>query len=102
MVPVAGPRIQVWRLDTPAGLLGGEDKTGGAEFCRGAVERGGIAGAVAGWGAGPIERVPSTESALIVLALGPPDMAGPRVLKKFGTRKTSPPVLILSARDAVD
>ena len=39
---------------------------------------------------------------LLILDLGLPDMDGMAVLKKIRTRKTSPAVLILSARDAVD
>ncbi len=46
--------------------------------------------------------VHATEYDLIILDLGLPDMDGLTVLQKIRNRKTSPPVLILSARDAVD
>ena len=57
---------------------------------------------VAGDGATGIDMVHATEYDLIVLDLGLPDMDGLAVLKKIRNRKVSPPVLILSARDAVD
>jgi two-component system OmpR family response regulator len=44
----------------------------------------------------------ATEYDLIILDLGLPDMDGLSVLQKIRNRKTSPPVLILSARDQVD
>ena len=46
--------------------------------------------------------VHATEYDLIILDLGLPDMDGLTVLQKIRNRKTSPPVLILSARDQVD
>ncbi len=39
---------------------------------------------------------------MVILDLGLPDMDGMEVLEKVRNRKVSPPVLILSARDAVD
>jgi two-component system copper resistance phosphate regulon response regulator CusR len=44
----------------------------------------------------------STDYDLVILDLGLPDVDGLTVLQKIRNRKVSPPVLILSARDAVD
>ena len=49
-----------------------------------------------------VEMAHATEYDLIVLDLGLPDIDGLSVLQKIRNRKLSPPVLILSARDAVD
>ncbi len=46
--------------------------------------------------------VHTTEYDLVILDLGLPDMDGLAVLQKIRNRKVTPPVLILSARDAVD
>jgi DNA-binding response OmpR family regulator len=79
-----------------------EDEKRIAEFLSRGLERGGYAVDVAGDGNSAIEMVHATEYDLIILDLGLPDIDGMAVLKKIRTRKTSPPVLILSARDAVD
>jgi two-component system copper resistance phosphate regulon response regulator CusR len=79
-----------------------EDEKRIADFLSRGLESGGYAVEVAGDGAAALERVHATEYDLIILDLGLPDMDGMAVLKKIRTRKTSPPVLILSARDAVD
>jgi heavy metal response regulator len=79
-----------------------EDEKRIADFLSRGLESGGYAVDVAGDGASALEMVHATEYDLIILDLGLPDMDGMAVLKKFRTRKTSPPVLILSARDAVD
>ena len=55
-----------------------------------------------GLAAHAIDMVHATEYDLIILDLGLPDMDGLTVLQKIRNRKTSPPVLILSARDQVD
>jgi two-component system, OmpR family, copper resistance phosphate regulon response regulator CusR len=44
----------------------------------------------------------STDYDLVILDLGLPDVDGLTVLQKIRNRKVSPPVLILSVRDAVD
>ena len=79
-----------------------EDEKRIADFLSRGLESGGYAVDVAGDGATAVEMVHATEYDLIILDLGLPDMDGMAVLKKIRTRKTSPPVLILSARDAVD
>jgi DNA-binding response OmpR family regulator len=79
-----------------------EDEKRIADFLSRGLESGGYAVEVAGDGASAIDMVHATEYDLIILDLGLPDMDGMAVLKKIRTRKTSPPVLILSARDAVD
>ena len=79
-----------------------EDEKRIADFLSRGLESGGYAVEVAGDGATALEMVHATEYDLVILDLGLPDMDGMAVLKKIRTRKTSPPVLILSARDAVD
>ena len=79
-----------------------EDEKRIADFLSRGLESGGYSVEVAGDGATALEMVHATEYDLIILDLGLPDMDGMAVLKKIRTRKTSPPVLILSARDAVD
>jgi len=79
-----------------------EDEKRIADFLSRGLENGGYTADVAGDGATALEMVHATEYDLIILDLGLPDMDGMAVLKKIRTRKTSPPVLILSARDAVD
>ena len=79
-----------------------EDEKRIADFLSRGLESGGYAVDVAATGAAAIDMVHATEYDLIILDLGLPDMDGMAVLKKIRNRKTSPPVLILSARDAVD
>ena len=79
-----------------------EDEKRIADFLSRGLESGGYAVDVAGDGSTALEMVHATEYDLLILDLGLPDMDGMAVLKKIRTRKTSPPVLILSARDAVD
>jgi DNA-binding response OmpR family regulator len=79
-----------------------EDEKRIADFLSRGLESGGYTAEVAGDGATALEMVHATEYDLIILDLGLPDMDGMAVLKKIRTRKTSPPVLILSARDADD
>jgi two-component system copper resistance phosphate regulon response regulator CusR len=79
-----------------------EDEKRIADFLSRGLESGGYTVDVAGDGTTALEMVHATEYDLVILDLGLPDMDGMAVLKKIRTRKTSPPVLILSARDAVD
>src|SRR6204780_2900362 len=79
-----------------------EDEKRIADFLSRGLESGGYAADVANDGNTVIELVHNTEYALITLDLGLPDMDALSALQKIRTRKASPPVLILSARDAVD
>ena len=79
-----------------------EDEKRIADFLSRGLESGGYAVDVANDGATAVEMAHTTEYDLIVLDLGLPDMDGLSVLQKIRNRKLSPPVLILSARDAVD
>src|ERR1700676_319409 len=79
-----------------------EDEKRIADFLSRGLESGGYAVDVANDGSTAIELVHNTEYDLIILDLGLPDMDGLSVLQKIRNRKPSPPVLILSARDAVD
>src|SRR4051812_36071872 len=79
-----------------------EDEKRIADFLSRGMESAGYAVDVAPDGATALDRVHTSEYDLIILDLGLPDMDGLQVLEKVRNRKTSPPVLILSARDAVD
>src|ERR1700686_5173850 len=79
-----------------------EDEKRIQEFLSRGLESAGYAVDVAGNGATAIDLVHGTEYDLIILDLMLPDMDGLAVLQKVRNRKSSPPVLILSARDAVD
>ena len=57
---------------------------------------------VAATGGRAIDLVHGTEYDLVILDLGLPDIDGLSVLQKIRNRKVNPPVLILSARSAVD
>ncbi len=79
-----------------------EDEKRIQDFLSRGLESAGYAVDVAGDGNGAVEMVHATEYDLIILDLNLPDMDGLQVLEKIRNRKVSPPVLILSARDAVD
>ena len=79
-----------------------EDEKRIQDFLSRGLESGGYAVDVAADGNTAIELVHSTEYDLIILDLMLPDTDGLSVLQKIRNRKVSPPVLILSARDAVD
>src|ERR1700745_896119 len=83
-------------------LLVVEDEKRIADFLSRGLESAGYAVDGVHTGFEAIERVHSTEYDLVVLDLGLPDIDGLQVLQKIKNRKTIPPVLILSARDAVD
>src|SRR6201984_1975292 len=79
-----------------------EDEKRIADFlCRG-MEGAGYAVDAAGNGATALDHIHSTDYDLVILDLMLPDMDGLHVLEKIRNRKVGPPVLILSARDAVD
>ncbi|MDE3167246.1 MAG: response regulator transcription factor [Acidobacteriota bacterium] len=79
-----------------------EDEKRIADFlCRG-LEGAGYAVDAAGTGAAAIECVHSTDYDLVVLDRMLPDIDGLQVLERIRSRKVGPPVLILSARGALD
>src|ERR1700719_3708307 len=79
-----------------------EDEKRIADFLSRGLESGGYAVDVAATGGSAIDMIHSTDYDLVILDLGLPDVDGLTVLQKIRTRKTSPAVLILSARDAID
>ncbi len=79
-----------------------EDEKRIQDFLSRGLESAGYAVDVAADGNSGIELVHRTEYDLVILDLMLPDMDGLSVLEKLRNRKTSPPVLILSARDAID
>lgn len=83
-------------------LLIVEDEKRIQDFLSRGLESAGYAVDVAGDGTRGLDLVHATEYDLIILDLMLPDMDGLTVLEKIRNRKVSPPVLILSARDAVD
>src|SRR5438270_4899759 len=79
-----------------------EDEKRIADFlCRG-LEGAGYAVDPALTGAAALECVHATDYDLVILDLMLPDMDGLQVLEKIRNRKVGPPVLILSARGALD
>jgi two-component system copper resistance phosphate regulon response regulator CusR len=80
-----------------------EDEERIADFLsRGLQQSGGYAVDVASTGGAALDMIHGTEYDLVILDLGLPDMDGLSVLQKIRNRKVIPPILILSARDAVD
>jgi two-component system copper resistance phosphate regulon response regulator CusR len=79
-----------------------EDEKRIADFlCRG-LEGAGYAVDAAGTGAEAMSHIHSTDYDLVILDRMLPDMDGLLVLEKLRNRKAGPPVLILSARGALD
>ncbi len=79
-----------------------EDEKRIQDFLSRGLGSAGYAVDVAGDGATATELIYSTEYDLVILDLMLPDVDGLTLLAKIRNRKVSPPVLILSARDAVD
>jgi heavy metal response regulator len=79
-----------------------EDEKRIQDFLSRGLESGGYAVDVSSDGSTGIDMVHAAEYDLVILDLNLPDMDGLSVLQKIRNRKVSPPVLILSARDAVD
>lgn len=79
-----------------------EDEKRIADFLSRGLESGGYAVDVANDGQTGLMLSHQTAYDLLVLDLGLPDMDGLEVLDKVRNRKVSPPVLILSARNALD
>jgi DNA-binding response OmpR family regulator len=83
-------------------LLVIEDEKRIADFLGRGLESAGYAVDVAHDGQRALSLSHDTDYDLIILDLGLPDIDGLEVLEKLRNRKVSPPVLILSARNAVD
>ena len=79
-----------------------EDEKRIADFLQRGLESAGYAVDVAADGQSAIDLVHHTDYDLIILDMMLPDMDGLKVLEKIRNRKTSPPVLVLSARGTVD
>jgi len=79
-----------------------EDEKRIADFLRRGLESASYAVDVAGDATKALEFVHATDYDLIILDLMLPDMDGLKLLEKIRNRKTSPSILILSARGAVD
>src|SRR5260370_39992750 len=79
-----------------------EDEKRIADFLSRGLESAGYAVDVSGDGATAIEMVHATDYDLVILDMMLPDMDGLQVLEKIRNRKSSLPVLILSARGGVD
>jgi heavy metal response regulator len=79
-----------------------EDESRIADFLSRGLVSAGYAVDAAATGGSAIDMIHSTDYDLVILDLGLPDVDGLTVLQKIRNRKVSPPVLILSARDAVD
>ncbi len=79
-----------------------EDERRIADFLTRGLQGAGYAVDAAGDGATAIQLAGATDYDLIILDLMLPDMDGLKVLERIRSRKAGPPVLILSARGAVD
>ncbi len=79
-----------------------EDEKRIADFLGRGLESAGYSVDIAPDGKSAIDLVHSTDYDLITLDLMLPDLDGLQVLEKIRNRKTNPPVLVLSARGAVE
>jgi len=79
-----------------------EDEKKIADFLQRGLESNGYAVDVANNGQSAVAYVHDTDYDLVILDLMLPDIDGMKVLEKIRARKAGPPVLILSARGAVD
>ena len=79
-----------------------EDEKRIADFLSRGLESAGYAIDVAADGSHAIDMVHATDYDLVILDRMLPDMDGLQVLEKIRNRKSSPPVLILSARGGVE
>lgn len=79
-----------------------EDEGRIADFLSRGLASAGYEVDVAASGGAAMDAVHAREYDLVILDLGLPDVDGMAVLEKIRNRKVSPPVLILSARDAID
>lgn len=83
-------------------LLVVEDEKRIADFLSRGLESAGYAVDLTASGQQALELIQSADYDLIILDLMLPDMDGLDVLARIRNRKVSPPVMILSARNAVD
>ncbi len=83
-------------------LLVVEDEKRIADFLARGLESAGYAVDVAADGGSGLDLIHQSDYDLVILDMMLPDMDGLTVLEKIRNRKTSPPVLILSARGGVD
>src|SRR6266403_3708325 len=79
-----------------------EDEKRTADFLCSGLEGAGYAVDAALTGGAAVECIHATDYDLVVLDLMLPDMDGLKVLEKIRDKKIGPPVLILSARGALD
>jgi len=79
-----------------------EDERRIGDFLQRGLGSAGYAVDLAGDGQAALELVHTTDYDLIILDMMLPDMDGLKVLEKIRNRKSSPPVLILSARGTVN
>src|SRR6478736_4019429 len=79
-----------------------EDEKRIADFLQRGLESAGYAVDVAGDGQAALDFIHATDYDLIILDIMLPDLDGLQILEKIRNRKVGPPVLILSARGAVD
>ncbi|MCC6862146.1 MAG: response regulator transcription factor [Bryobacterales bacterium] len=79
-----------------------EDEKRIADFLHRGLEGAGYAVDIAPTGTAALELAHTVDYDLVILDLMLPDLDGLSVLEKIRNRKIVPPVLILSARDAVD
>jgi two-component system copper resistance phosphate regulon response regulator CusR len=79
-----------------------EDEKRIADFLGRGLQGAGYAVDVANDGATALQFTHDTDYDLVILDLMLPDMDGLKVLERIRSRRTGPPVLILSARGAVD
>ena len=83
-------------------LLVVEDEKRIADFLSRGLQGAGYAVDIASTGSHAVECVQSTDYDLVILDLMLPDMDGMQVLERIRSRQVGPPVLILSARSALD
>ena len=83
-------------------LLVVEDEQRIADFLSRGLEGAGYTVDVASTATDSLQMVHAADYDLVILDLMLPDMDGLTVLEKIRNRKVGPPVLILSARGAVD
>ena len=79
-----------------------EDEKRIADFLSRGLQGAGYAVDIAPNGASAIELIHTTDYDLVILDLMLPDMNGLHVLERIRNRKVGPPVLILSAKGALD